>query len=63
MLNAYLGANREGETTMSRISEDDRTASQEVATVVKWTIVLIVIIGVIGVGTLIWAGTGLLHSF
>ncbi len=48
---------------MSRISEDNRTASQEVATVVKWTIVLIVIIGVISVGTLLWAGTSVLHSF
>ncbi len=48
---------------MSRISEDNRTASEEVATVVKWTLVFIVFIGVVGVGIFLWAGTNVLHSF
>jgi len=48
---------------MSRISEDSRTASEEVTTVVKWTLVFIVLLGVIVVGILVWAGTSVLHSF
>lgn len=43
------------ETIMSRISEDNRTASEEVATVLKWSLIALFIVAVIAVGTFLWA--------
>lgn len=48
---------------MSRISEDNRTASQELAVVLKWTVITVVIIGVIGIGTFLWAATNIAHVY
>ncbi len=47
---------------MSRLSEDHRTASEEIGTVLKWSLVLLLSIGVIGIVVFFWVDNTL-HFF
>jgi hypothetical protein len=40
---------------MSRVSEDRRTAGEELAVVLKWTLITIVVLSVICIATFLWA--------
>jgi len=47
---------------MSRLSEDHRTASEEIGTVLTWSLVLLLSISIIGIVVFLWAGN-MLHTF
>lgn len=40
---------------MSKISDDDRTASQEISTVLLWSFIMVLIISVLCIATALWA--------
>ena len=44
---------------MSRISEDRRTAGEEMSVVLKWTLITIVALSVICIATFLWAANSL----
>ncbi len=44
---------------MSRMSEDHRTAGEELAVVLKWTFIAIVILSVICIAAFLWAAYSL----
>ena len=44
---------------MSRMSEDHRTAGEELAVVLRWTLITIVILSVICIATFLWAANSL----